>query len=143
MLTEYDPAQLAHELNELSVPIICAHGNCDSEVDSMLLKHPVQSPYVFAHLGGKRVLVAHGHYFEDAQYMRAVAERYKIDIFVYGHIHLPVLEKVDNTLFVNPGSPALSKLERGEGTIALWQNDIISTIYWQSGEIRKQVNINE
>ena len=143
VLTEYNPVKLAEHLNNLPNTLLFAHGNCDSEVDNMVLEHPIQTPYVLAHLSGKRVVLSHGHYFDDADYITTVAKRFKADVMIYGHIHIPVLEKIDNIIYLNPGSPALSKTVDKRGTVALWQNNIIKIIYCDSGEIVKQVSIDE
>ena len=139
----YEPKKLADNFNVLPNTILFAHGNCDSEVDNMVLKHPIQTPYVVAYLAEKRIIMTHGHYFNDAEEIKIIAQRFKANIMIYGHIHVPVLEIIDNIVYLNPGSPALSKLENQRGTIALWEKNVIKIIYCDTGEIYKQVNINE
>ncbi|MFA6075195.1 MAG: phosphodiesterase [Negativicutes bacterium] len=143
ILAEYNPAKLADDLNNIPNTILFAHGNCDSEVDNMILQHPIQTPYVLAYLNNMRIVLSHGHYFDDAEYIQKVAKQFKADVMIYGHIHLPVLEKVDNIIYLNPGSPSLSKLENKRGTAAIWQDDVIKIIYCDNGQTIKQVNLHE
>lgn len=143
VLKEYNPAKLAEDLNSLPQTILFAHGNCDAEVDNMIIQHPIQSPYTTAYLNGKLTIISHGHYFDAAEEIKAVAKRFKAGVFVYGHIHLPVLETIDGITYLNPGSPALSKLENRRGTFALWDNNSVSIRYCDNGEIIKQVDFDE
>ncbi|MBP2635633.1 MAG: yfcE 2 [Firmicutes bacterium] len=118
---EYNPKQLAEVLNNCPVPIVTACGNCDAEVDGMVLNLPIQSPYTYLLLNGLRVVVTHGHNLtEEAK--QELAQRLKADIFITGHTHIAVLEKHNNTIYVNPGSPGMTKRPDGKNTIA-WIND--------------------
>ncbi len=112
MVSGYDPGRLAGMLNGFGRPILFARGNCDSDVDQLMLDWPVQSPYLFADLSVGRVMACHGENL-DREAMATLARRYKVDIFIFGHTHLPLLERVENTILLNPGSPSLPKGESG------------------------------
>ncbi|CQR74562.1 Phosphodiesterase YfcE [Sporomusa ovata DSM 2662] len=118
---EYNPKQLAEVLNNCPVPIVTACGNCDAEVDSMVLTLPIQSPYSYLLLNGLRIVVTHGHNLTDDA-KRELAERLKANIFITGHTHIATLEKLDGIIYLNPGSPGMTKRPDGHGTIA-WIND--------------------
>lgn len=106
----YDIPALAEYLNELSIPIVIAQGNCDAQVYEELLEMPVQAPYAFAQLGDIRIVINHGHLL-SRNGMIDTGRRYKARYFVSGHTHMPVLEDVGDLVLMNPGSPAIPKCE--------------------------------
>lgn len=113
----YDTMSLAQEINRFNIPLIICKGNCDSEVDQLVVDLPIQSPCVFCHFNGLNLLVHHGHLFTDEEILR-LASRWHFGICISGHTHIPRLEHQKNVVFLNPGSPALPK---GDGipTVAL------------------------
>ncbi|MCL6611714.1 MAG: phosphodiesterase [Peptococcaceae bacterium] len=112
VVSGYDPGRLAEMLNGFAKPILFARGNCDSDVDQLVLDWPVQSPYLFAQVGPGRILACHGENLGREE-MINLARRYKADIFIFGHTHRPFLERVENVILLNPGSPSLPKGESG------------------------------
>lgn len=109
----YDIPAMVQLINSSPIPIVIARGNCDSEVYEELLEIPVQSPYAYCQFADLRILVYHGH---DPEYQRRLALKYRADVFVTGHTHLPVIERFDEleTIHINPGSPSHPKeLETG------------------------------
>ncbi len=135
MKADYNPAGLVQRINNCPVPVIIARGNCDSEVDASCLKLPVQAPYAYVVWEGKRIVVTHGHTVMSDAEKDAMAAHLKADVFISGHIHTNVLEKRGNTLFVNPGSPALSKREDGRSTVAVWENGEIRIVDLDTDEV--------
>ena len=119
MTDDYRPGKLADAMNNSAVPIIAAKGNCDSEVDATVLSVPLASPYAFAFVNGKRIVITHGHLTPTIEEKREMAAKFKADIFISGHTHIASVERVGNTVFLNPGSPSLSKREDGRSTFAL------------------------
>jgi hypothetical protein len=131
---EYNPAQLAKVLNECSVPIVVACGNCDAEVDGMVLNMPIQSPYAYIVIDGLPIIVNHGHNLAaNAKY--EMAAKFKAKLFITGHTHIPVIEKRDHIVYLNPGSPAMSKRSDVRGTIALMVNGTIKVLDVATGEV--------
>lgn len=128
MLTDYNPAGLAERINTCPIPILIARGNCDSEVDAMVLELPVMAPYAYAMLDGFRIVATHGHRLADAAAMDEMAAHLQADLLVTGHIHTNVLEKRGDTIFLNPGSPSLSKRADGRSTIAMLDDEKIEII---------------
>ncbi|WP_425061023.1 Phosphodiesterase YfcE [Sporomusa carbonis] len=118
---EYNPKQLAEKLNNCPVPIVTACGNCDTEVDGMVLTLPVQSPYTYLMLNGYRIVVTHGHNLSE-EAKQDMAKRLKADMFITGHTHVAVMEKIDGIIYLNPGSPGMTKRPDGRGTVA-WINE--------------------
>ncbi|HUW64886.1 MAG TPA: phosphodiesterase [Spirochaetia bacterium] len=105
---QYDPSALANLINTGPVPVLFARGNCDAEVDQLLLEYPILSPYLFLQVEGLRVLANHGHDL-DREGLLAMARRYRVHLMVSGHTHLPRLEEEGGIVLLNPGSPALPK----------------------------------
>lgn len=120
----YNPSKLAELINN-SKPFFIAKGNCDANVDQLVLKYPIASPYIFLYLPPLRVLVTHGEDMEEEGLFN-LADKYGINILVFGHIHTPVLKKKDKTVLLNPGSPSLSKTSNK--TIAIIENKKIAII---------------
>ncbi|HBT79325.1 MAG: phosphodiesterase [Selenomonas sp.] len=125
MKADYNPAGLVQRINSCPVPVVIARGNCDSEVDASCLELPVQAPYAYVYGQGKRIIITHGHTCMTNEEKDQLAAHLKADIFISGHIHTNVLEKRGNTIFLNPGSPALSKREDGRATCAVIADDAI------------------
>ncbi len=141
MLEDYNPAGLAERINASSVPVIIAKGNCDSEVDAMVLEGPVQTPYAYVMLEGFRIVVTHGHTVESDEEKDAMARHLKADLFISGHIHTNVLEKRGDTIFLNPGSPALSKREDKRSTVAILTDEKIEIVDIDSDEVLMSLGI--
>lgn len=131
---EYAPKDLAEMLNACPIPMVIVAGNCDAEVDSMVLEMPIEAPYAHLWLDGRRILMLHGHQYSQAA-LTTMAERLKADICITGHTHIPVLHKEQEIVYINPGSPAMSKREDRQGTIALLEGRRIQIIAVQSGEV--------
>ncbi|MGQ9455160.1 MAG: phosphodiesterase [Armatimonadota bacterium] len=106
----YDIPSMAEALNSSKTPIVIAQGNCDSQVYEELLRMPVQSPYAIVQFDRMRIVVNHGHLLTKSA-MFDLASRYGAEFFIFGHTHIPVLEERDGIILMNPGSPAIPKLE--------------------------------
>ena len=127
-----DPKGIVERLNGLADKIIAVRGNCDAEVDQMLLHFPIMETYALLVDGGKRYLLTHGHIFNKENMPQGPYEA-----IVYGHTHLWELSHVDvpalhgnaepiHRLVVNTGSitfpkggnpPTLAILEDGRVTM--------------------------
>lgn len=102
---EYNPKEVAATLNGLKDKIITVRGNCDSEVDQMLIEFPILADYTIVLHEGKRIFVTHGHHL-SMDNLPALA---KGEVFIQGHTHIPVAEKRGDIYVLNPGSVALPK----------------------------------
>ena len=134
MADGYGPAKLAQMINECEVPIVAAFGNCDSFVDTSVLDIPLADPYAFIEIDGRRIVVTHGHICESDAEKDALAKKLKADIFVSGHTHIGGIEKRGDTIFINPGSPSLSKRQDSRQTVALMENGEIKVMDLFTGE---------
>lgn len=101
----YNPPQVAEQLNKFADKIIAVRGNCDSEVDQMLLKFPMMAPWQQILLDNQRLFLTHGHLYHPAE-LPSLSPK---DVLVYGHTHLPVAEQRGDIYCFNPGSVSLPK----------------------------------
>jgi hypothetical protein len=131
---EYNPKELAEELNKCPVPLVIACGNCDAEVDGMVLAMPVQAPYAYVMADGRRIVVNHGHNLSEDQKWET-AKRMKAAVLVTGHTHVAALEKRDGVVWVNPGAAAMTKREDKRGTVARIIDGRVEIIDINSDEI--------
>lgn len=140
MVPGYGPAALAEAINSSPAPVIIARGNCDSAVDQLVLDYPIQAPYAFVQIGGVRILVNHGDELSQAQ-MIDQARHYRAQIFVFGHLHTPVLEKRDGVVLLNPGSAALPKSP--SATVGLIDTDArtVALVELASGALLEQTEL--
>jgi len=141
MLEDYHPSGLVQRINDCPIPIVIAKGNCDSEVDQMVLELPIQAPYAYVVENGKRIVMTHGHTVETDEEKDAMARHLKADIFITGHIHTNVLEKRGNTVFLNPGSPALTKRKDKRSTVAVIEDEKIEIFDIDTGEVLMNLNL--
>lgn len=125
MKADYNPAGLAGKINSCPIPVIIAKGNCDSSVDASCLDIPVQAPYAYVICEGRRIIITHGDAVMTDEEKDKMAAHLKADLFISGHIHDTVLEKRGNTIFLNPGSAALSKRADGRNTYAVLEDQVI------------------
>jgi len=102
----YDPQQVSELLNSVKEKIIAVRGNCDSEVDQMLLEFPMMHDTNVVPLPTQKLVLSHGHIYHDQSLPKNLAAN---DIFMFGHIHLPVLKQENNIHIFNPGSISIPK----------------------------------
>ena len=99
-----DPQAVAQRLNAMSDQVMAVRGNCDSEVDQMLLDFPILSDYMLLCDNGKKLFLTHGHLYNEQQMPKG-----HFDAVVYGHTHLWKLERQGDTVICNTGSPTFPK----------------------------------
>ena len=102
----YDPVKVAALLNERKEQILAVRGNCDAEVDQMLLQFPILADFSELVTDNKRFFLTHGHLWNANNLPPVPAGT----VLCHGHTHLPVLETLDNGITIfNPGSISLPK----------------------------------
>lgn len=116
-----DPKGIVERLNAIAEKVIAVRGNCDAEVDQMLLDFPMMETSVLLVDDGKRYLLTHGHIYNKENMPRG-----PFDAVIYGHTHLWELSREGKMLVCNTGSitfpkggnpPTLGILENGTVTI--------------------------
>ncbi|MDF2672899.1 MAG: phosphodiesterase [Clostridiales bacterium] len=132
ILDGYDPQGLAEAISKNETPMLIARGNCDAEVDLMVLKLPIYTPAVIYEIDGIRFMVMHGHDVNQEK-LREIARIYKVDIMVTGHTHIRSYEVFSDTLFINPGSIGVPKGD-GISSAAIYEKGIVKFINIENGE---------
>lgn len=102
---EYAPKEVIALLSPLAGEILCVRGNCDCEVDQMVLPFPMLADYGWLYLGGRRVYLTHGHVINKDHPLPFA----KGDILLHGHTHIPVCEDCGDFMYLNPGSVSIPK----------------------------------
>lgn len=132
---EYNPKETAQLLNEFADRIIAVRGNCDSEVDEMVLDFPIVADYSFVLYNGKRLFLTHGHIYNDDNLPKLSDG----DVFIYGHTHIPRAEKKEGIFFINPGSITLPK-ENNPNTYGVLEGDVFK-IKDLDGNVFREINL--
>ena len=104
--TGYDPKKVFAMLNGLKEKIIAVRGNCDSEVDQMVLEFPMMADYALLEACGRTLFLTHGHLYntENLPLLK------KGDLLLNGHFHAPCFKELENgAYYANCGSTALPK----------------------------------
>ncbi|CAM3575620.1 Phosphodiesterase YfcE [Vibrio aerogenes CECT 7868] len=97
----YLPVQVAKLLNPYAKEIIAVRGNCDSEVDQMLLDFPMMEDFSWVMLeSGQRFFLTHGHLYNQDN----LPPLAKNDVLIHGHTHVPVARSCSEYYWFNPGS---------------------------------------
>ncbi len=132
---EYNPKEVTKELNRHKDEIIAVRGNCDSEVDQMVLEFPIGSVYSNLLYNGKRLFLTHGHIYNENN----MVPLKKGSSLIYGHTHILRAEEKDGIYYLNPGSITFPK-ENNPHTFGLIEDNkfVIKTL---EGETVKEINI--
>ena len=134
---DYAPKEVIKMLNPLKDEILAVRGNCEAEVDQMVLDFPVMADYALLDLGGRSIFLSHGHVYNHENFPL----RKNGDVFLQGHTHLPVAEKKDRDgkhyFHLNPGSVSLPKEGNPNSYGVLTEKCF--TIYTLDGEVLKTV----
>lgn len=104
---EYNPKEAAELLNRYKNKIIAVRGNCDSEVDQMVLDFPITADYNMILWENKKIFMTHGHIYNIDNSLPLENG----DILIYGHFHIPMIQRKEGKIFLNPGSISLPKGE--------------------------------
>ncbi len=118
---EYDPKTVAELLNSYSNKIIAVRGNCDSEVDQMMISYPMMSDYSSILYNNKRLFLTHGHVFNKDK----LPNIHENDVLIHGHTHIPTAEKLGGIFILNPGSISLPK-DNNPNSYAVLEDNIFT-----------------
>ena len=114
----YSPKEVIALLNENREKILAVRGNCDTEVDQMVLKFPILADYAILSLDGITIFATHGHHHNT----ETPPPLSPGDILLHGHTHVLKCEEFGNSnLYLNPGSVALPK-ENNPRTYMVYDN---------------------
>lgn len=103
---DYAPKKVIGMLNTVKDDILCVRGNCEAEVDQMVLDFPCLSDYCLLCIDDKTIFVTHGHTYN----LNNLPPLKKGDILLHGHTHIPSWDKFnDDNYYLNPGSTSIPK----------------------------------
>ena len=116
---DYNPKEVLALLNEYADKIVAVRGNCDSEVDEMVLDFHVSSTFTTVLHNNRRFFLSHGHIFNPENLPKLSSG----DVFAYGHTHVPVAELRDGIYILNPGSVTFPK-ENSPNSYGILEGDV-------------------
>lgn len=103
-------------LNQRKQAIFCVRGNCDTEVDQMVLEFPILADYCILPVGKRLIYATHGHNHN----LKALPPLQPGDILLHGHTHVPAWERFGNgNLYLNPGSVSIPKSDSAHSYMVL------------------------
>ena len=106
---DYNPKRVLSLLNEFAQRptsrLLCVRGNCDAEVDQMVLNFPIQATYAVMSAGSRLLFLTHGHVLGEQNPPHLKAG----DILIQGHTHVPSSLLKTDIYYLNPGSVSIPK----------------------------------
>lgn len=102
---DYNTMQVAKLLNSIKKNIICVRGNCDAEVDQSILEFPISADFFNLYINDRLIFLTHGHIY-NKNHLPILNDG---DIIIHGHTHIPAIEKINNIIYMNPGSVSLPR----------------------------------
>ena len=119
---EYAPKEVIKMLNNIKEKILCVRGNCDTEVDQMVLEFPILADYSILYVGNKMIYATHGHNYN----MKNIPPLQKGDILLHGHTHVPAwIPFGEDNLYLNPGSVSIPKENSEHGYMTIEEKQIV------------------
>ncbi len=102
---DYAPKEVISLLNQTKQILSCVRGNCDTEVDQMVLDFPILADYALIFDGKRELFATHGHRYSPC----APPPLTKGAVLLNGHTHVSAFESREDFVYVNPGSVSLPK----------------------------------
>lgn len=133
---EYAPKQVIKMLNSLETPLLCVRGNCEAEVDQMVLHFPVLAENALLLLGNRLVYATHGHH--DCESAPPQLERG--GVLLCGHTHIPAWTAHEDFWYLNPGSVSIPK-NGSRHSYMMWQDGVFRWKDVVTGEEYHQLKI--
>ncbi len=118
---EYAPKKVIELLNGKKNELLCVRGNCDTEVDQMVLDFPILADWALVNCGKTDLFLTHGHKHNP----KTPPPLKKGTVLLNGHTHVPAFERTEDLVYVNPGSVSIPK-ENSCHSLILLENDELS-----------------
>lgn len=132
---DYAPKKVIDMFNRHRDRILAVRGNCDSEVDQMVLDFPMMADYSLLALNGKTIYATHGHVYNEERRPPMCPG----DVLIHGHTHLPVARAMEDCYLLNPGSVSLPK-EGNPNSYGMLDNRVF-TIWDFDGNKVKEIEL--
>lgn len=130
---DYSPKEVCSILNPISQSIIALRGNCDCEVDQMVLSFDVTTESMYLSNGSWLCYACHGHKLESQKNLLSPET-----ILLHGHTHIPTCKKEEGIIILNPGSISMPK-ENHPKTFALLEDSLFSV--WKAENFSHYMSI--
>ena len=133
----YAPKCVIAMLNSIKNDLLCVRGNCDAEVDQMVLDFPIMADYCVIPSERGIIFATHGHIYNPHKLPTLKSG----DILLYGHTHVPECSRENEIMCLNPGSVSIPKggsyhgYMTFDGTVFSWKD--------LDGVLHNSLNINE
>ena len=114
---DYAPKKVIEMLNGRKEKLLCVRGNCEAEVDQMVLAFPVMAEYACLSIDGVTIFATHGHHANEDNPPPLNAG----DILLCGHTHIPAMRAHENFTYLNPGSISLPKAGSARSYMTLYK----------------------
>lgn len=114
---EYSPKKVIDLLNGIKNDILCVRGNCDGDVDQMVLEFPILADYAVIYVDGKAIYLTHGHKYNPENLMPLVNGDYLMN----GHTHIAEIKNMGDYTYLNPGSVSIPKGD-GVNSYMIYEN---------------------
>ena len=108
---DYAPKKVMPMLNSLKDVIFAVRGNCDGEVDQMVLEFPILADYAVICQNGLAIYATHGHKYGEVN----PPPMAKGSVLLCGHTHIPAFNEHDGFIYMNPGSVSIPKMDSAHG----------------------------
>ena len=134
---EYAPKEVIAMLNPLKNQILSVRGNCDTEVDQMVLEFPILADYGFLMVDGIRIYATHGHIFHE-NHLPPVQDG---DVLIHGHTHILEAKEIQaedgrRVKILNPGSVSIPK-GGNPNTYAILEDGLFSILDLEGNAVRQ------
>ena len=129
---EYAPKQVIPMLNAMKDKIYAVRGNCEAEVDQMVLEFPVMADYCILSVDGRTFYATHGHIYNQDN----LPPLQEGDILIHGHTHVLKAQQMDGYILLNPGSVSIPK-EGNPATYAVLENSIFTIKDFDGNTVRE------
>ena len=133
---DYAPKQVIEMLNAIKEHLLCVRGNCEAEVDQMVLKFPVMADYCALPLEGNIIYATHGHRHGESNPPPLMPG----DVLLCGHTHIPAFNVHEGFTYVNPGSTSIPKNGSAHSYMLLENGEFV----WKdlaSGEVYRRESL--
>ena len=128
----YAPKRVIELLNSVKESLLCVRGNCDTEVDQMVLSFPILADYAYLCANGMRIFATHGHRHN----LQALPPLGEGDILLHGHTHVPAAEPFGRgNWYINPGSVSIPK-EKSPRSYLILEGQCVTFYDLWGGEYR-------
>ena len=140
----YAPKKVIEQLNARKDAIYCVRGNCEAEVDQMVLEFPVLADYLLLPVGSGCIYATHGHIYNESH----LPPMKRGDLLLHGHTHVSFCRGHESYVCCNPGSVSIPKEDTPRGYILLedrrltWKTlagEIYRTYLWEPERFQKNI----